>query len=290
VPTDGRRLAILASSAALAALVTAALAVAGTKLKTSSATGTAKVGDSPTATAKCKKGTKAASGGFESLSDTPTGLGGEIHESRRDGRRKWTGSSFNPGSGSTLTVFAYCRDEKVKSASADVAIAADVDPDPVALPTGTATATCPRGTKVISGGFDNPDFSFIGGSSGTDIRPYESFKSGKRTWTVSASDRGDEGGTLVAYAYCHKGKTPKTKQATETLALGPGGFPLDSVTARCKKSQRVVSGGFASDPVADVNGPFFTGSRRDGKRKWIVTAAANLPGPAITTYAYCEKK
>jgi hypothetical protein len=55
------------------------------------------------------------------------------------------------------------------------------------------TARCPRGTKVVSGGFDNPDFVV----NGTDIAilPFESMKTGKREWTVSARNLGSGLGT-----------------------------------------------------------------------------------------------
>jgi hypothetical protein len=282
--------AIVAFSVALLALVGAAIAAAGEGIKKGSATTTVAIGETGSSTATCKKGTKAVAGGYHVPPDSLTGLGAEAHEARRTAKREWTASSYNPGTGSTLNVFVYCRDERIKAVSSpEVAIAADgtIEDD---LPIGTAIAKCPRGTKVVSGGFDNPDFAFEGGYSATNIRPYESRKIGKRKWMVSASNRSDTAGTLIAYAYCHEGKKLKTKHASESLALGGGGFPLDSATASCKRTQRAVSGGFASDEPADFGGPFFTGSRREGKRRWTVTAAANELGPAITAFVYCEKK
>jgi hypothetical protein len=232
---------------------------------------------------------KAVAGGYVAPPDMPDGLGAEAHESRRVGARKWTTSTYNSGTGERLTTFAYCRDEVIRIATAQVGIAAAQAGFPPLLDTGSATAKCPRGTRVVSGGFDNPDFAHTGGFDGPNIRPYESRKVGKRKWKVSASNRSDEAGTLVAYAYCHDGKAPKTKSKNKSLELKPGA-PRATAIARCKKSQRVVSGGFSSDQPADFGGPFVTESRRKGKRKWVVTAFSNEVGPAITAYAYCEKK
>jgi hypothetical protein len=288
-PRDRGRIASVAVGVALAALILGAIAASGAKLKTSSATTIVESGESGSATAKCKQGTKAVSGGYVTPPDTPDGLGAEAHESRRVGSKKWTTSTYNSGTGENLTSFAYCRDEAIRVATAQVGIAAQQPGFPPLLDTGSATAKCPRGTKVVSGGFDNPDFDFQGGSTGTNIRPYEMRKVGKRRWKVSASNRSNNAGTLVAYAYCHDGKALKTKRVSKSLVLKPGA-PRATAIARCKRSQRAVSGGFSSAQPADFGGPFVTESRRKGKRKWVVSAFSNEVGPAITAYAYCEKK
>jgi hypothetical protein len=283
-----RRFAVGACIVGMAILAIGIGAASGAKLKTSSATTTVPSGETGSATAKCKKGTKALSGGFEGPPDTPTGVGAPGYESRRLGGRKWIYSSYNSGTGETVTSFAYCRDERIRVESAETGIAASSGG--IELEIGDATARCPRGTKVVSGGFDNPDFDTQGGFTGPNIRPYESVKVGKRSWRISAYNRSNEAGILVAYAYCHKGKALKTRQASIALPLGPGGFPNGTVVASCKRSQRVVSGGFSSDQPSDFTGPFFARSKRMGKRKWVVSALANVLGPTITAYAYCEKK
>jgi hypothetical protein len=73
------------------------------------------------------------------------------YASRAEGGRKWTSAAINiaPSPGE-VTSFAYCRDQKVKRRSEDASLGLNE--------TDTVTARCPKGTKVLSGGFANPDF------------------------------------------------------------------------------------------------------------------------------------
>jgi hypothetical protein len=153
------------------------------------------IAETGSATAKCKRGTKVVSGGFEG--QAVNGANVQPYESRKEGGRKWTVSAGNyDESSGTLTAYAFCGDEaglKTKSASITKVVQSP----------GTVSAKCEKGQRVISGGFDNPDF-------GTDffsdpqVTPYTSMRAGKRKWTVSAFAFGFGGGTLTAYAYCEQ--------------------------------------------------------------------------------------
>jgi hypothetical protein len=285
-----RRLASGAVPAAAAVLIALAagapFALGGKKLKTRSSTTTIAAGEGGAATATCKRGAKAVSGGFETeFFGVDTNFPFiPAESSRRSGPREWTSSGYNNGNGEgDLTSFAYCRAQKIKSTSATVTI-----------PVGqfeTATATCPRGTRVISGGFE-ADPIIPGGGDTPVLRVSESQKVGNRSWEASAFSNGNLEGDLTAYVYCRDGKRLKTKQASATLTQKTPDMDFKDIEARCKRKQRVVSGGFTSPPVEAEATPRILSSRRVGKRSWGVAAFIGGTGATIdfTAYAYCEKR
>jgi hypothetical protein len=270
------RVVVITTCALALAMTAGATALAGKGLKTKSETESIDPGDNGSATATCKQGTKAVSGGFEAEFDgdfTPFLL---ISESRREGGRKWTSAAYSP-SGGDLTSFAYCRDQQLKTKSATT----EVDPSEV----GSVTARCKQGEKAFSGGFAGEEVDLGGGSSPVFI-PTQSLKQGKREWTVTAYNAGTGEGDLTAYVHCRAGKGVKTKQAEETLGSGE----FDSVEARCSRKQRLVSGGFDTNSDFTTAGAYLMGSQKLGKRGWEVAAEDVGGGPTIVAYAYCEKK
>jgi len=150
-----------------------------------------------TATAKCKKGDKVLSGGFEGEAE----LGGpniQPFESRKQGGRKWTVSAgnFSPSPG-TLTAYAFCADEGRLKTKSDSTTIPSQEP-------GTGSTKCAKGRRVVSGGFDNPNFGpeFF---EDPQLTPYTSKRAGGRTWTVSGFAFGVGGDSiLTVYAYCEK--------------------------------------------------------------------------------------
>jgi hypothetical protein len=282
-----RAFLVLAATAAVALAGVTAIAGAGKKLKTRSATTAVEAEGSGSATATCKRGTKAVSGGFEGEYSPPPPLAfpfivGEM--TRRTAPRDWTSSGFNNGNApGDLTSFAYCRAQKTKQAS-----------DTVTIPVSqfdTATATCPKGTRLFSGGFE-ADPIVPGGGDTPALRVSESRKAGNRAWEASAFSNGNVPGDLTAYAYCRDGKGLKTKQTSTTLTQKVPDMDFKDITARCKRKQRAVSGGFTSPEVASETTPRFVSSRKLGRRGWGVAAFIGGTGLTIdfTAYAYCEKK
>jgi hypothetical protein len=280
-----RGFAILACLGA-ATLAVGISAASGAKLKAESASVTVPVDELGTVAAQCTKGTKAVSGGFESEFDSESTITSpflEVNESRRDGRRRWETSAFNGGaSAGDLTSFAYCRDQKLTRAT-----------DTVVAPVGdfvTATAKCPGGTKVISGGFEGSPIDTVGTTPVLYIS--ESRRASKRTWEVSAHSNGNEDGDLTAMAYCGKGKKPKAKSASQRISSDPPDPQTAELLVRCKRNQRVVSGGFGSPDDSGESTPRVMTSMRVGQRGWAVTAFLGSNGlpTEVTAYAYCEKK
>ena len=259
---------------------------AGEKLKPKSASATLAEDQSKVVTAKCKRGTKAVAGGFDSsLPDPPPGEAIIPYKSVADKGRKWSSGGYNYADPGDLTSFAYCRDQKVKSRSNETTLSG-AGPAPYGE-TDTLTARCPKGTRVASGGFDSP--KPYAGADAPAIFPFESMKTGKRKWRVSATNLGSAPGELVAQVNCHDRKGLKT--ATEELFIDMSG--VHKVVAECAPRQRVVSGGFDSSarPADPPDTTFVFSSHRVTKRKWEVEAIYFTAGTAtLTAYAYCEKK
>jgi hypothetical protein len=267
----------------LAAAPTGALA--GKKLKTSSATTTVGTQENGSATAACKRGTKAVSGGFETefFGIVPNFPFIPAESSRRSGPRDWTSSGFNNGSAEgDLTAFAYCRPRRLKTNS-----------ETITIPVGqfdTATASCPTGTKVFSGGFQAEPIDLMGTTPVLYVS--ESRRASKRTWEASAHSNGNEEGDLTAYVYCRSGRKLKARQATATISdMSPETSSAD-FQARCKRRERVVSGGFGSPDDSGEFTPRFLTSKKLGKRGWEVEAFLGSMGGTIevTAHAYCERK
>jgi hypothetical protein len=268
----------LVALATLALGVIASGALAGKKLKTKSETVEADAGERGFASGFCSPATAAVSGGFEA---DPVVFGEPtpfyfIDGSLRSGGRSWISEGANigaiGGAPGTLTSYAYCREERIKSKRVTVSVAPDQAQ--------TVSAKCKRGTKAVSGGFDADDIGF--GSSGPFLRITTSRKSGGRTWEVRAANAGDETGELTAQVNCREGKGLKTRQ--RSAELDNEVFELD---AKCKRKQRVVSGGFAGPDLVGPEGLIPFASMKVGKRGWHL---AGLVTGEVTVYAYCEKK
>ncbi len=267
-----QRLVVLACVLGAATVVIGISAASGAKLKTKSASTTIGPDSQASATAACKPGTKAVSGGFEFVPSEPSPFLLHPNASVREGGRKWASAGTNfTDDPVALISYAYCRDQKVDSVSETI----ELDPDTDA----SLTATCPAGTKAVSGGF------VAEGDDDTVVFVRASHKQGKRSWIVIAISFGTDPGTLRAQVNCHDGKKLKTRSQTETAS---GIEEVDAV-AKCKRSQRVVSGGFETENFVFKGGPFVHASRKQGRRRWLVTIL-DVVSETFTSYAYCEKK
>jgi hypothetical protein len=265
--------------AILAAVVGAGAALAGQNLKQKTKTtsvGGVSQGD---VTAKCKRGTRVVSGGFETEYDTISGDPNVlINESHRAGRRSWTSAAFNLAASSSgdLSSFAYCRDQKLKRRRKAITVEQNEE--------ATVTAACPKGTKAFSGGFEAEPLS-----AGPFFYIRSSQKAGGRKWEVSAVNFGDPG-ELKADVYCRAGKKLTTASATDTVSRT--GFPANvyaAPEAECPKGRTSVSGGFEIDGFASIRDSAKIGD------DWRIAATANptgapFPTVPVTVFAYCEKK
>jgi hypothetical protein len=153
---------------------------------------------------KCKRGEKAISGGF---ANPDFGEESQVipFESRKQGGRKWTVSAISAGDESaTLAAYVYCRDGKGLKKASKTGPAGPSDFDMGGqVGSGKVTAKCDKGQRVVSGGFDNPDFG-PDRNSDPQLVPSVSKKQGGRKWTVSSVNNGLASGTVTAFAYCEK--------------------------------------------------------------------------------------
>jgi hypothetical protein len=272
-----RRVAAIATAVLALALIAGTTALAGKGLKTKSETVSVEPGENAAATATCKRGTKAVSGGFEVEFDNDLPPFRFISESRRTGGREWTSAAYNGvNEAGDLTSFAHCRDQKLKTRTATTEVES--------LTFESVTARCKQGEKAFSGGFAAEER--VPGLNTPAMFLSQSLKHGKREWTAAAFNAGNEGGDLTAYVHCREGKGVKTKQAEETLSTDE----FDSVAANCRRKQRVVSGGFDLGVDWTTSSAYVMESQKLGKRSWEIAAVETFGEPTIVAYAYCEKK
>lgn len=149
------------------------------------------------ATAKCPRGTKAVSGGFANPDFAVTG--GPVdtriipYVSRRKGRRKWTVEAANYGEAEgTLVAYVYCHEGSALDKRRKSITLAPTSGDVAA---GEATAKCPKGDRVVAGGFE---------ASGREATLLASRKVGGRKWEAAATVGYPETATLAAVAYCEE--------------------------------------------------------------------------------------
>jgi hypothetical protein len=287
-----------AITAALLGLASVAVtgALAGKDLRTKTKTVEVDSQDTGSATAKCKRGTKAVSGGFFGeldISDTSPGV--LVEGSFRGRGRTWRADGINLSSteDGDLVSEAYCRHQKVKSRKgAEESI--DGAGGMGTFDTETVTAKCRRGTRLLSGGFESPEFDEVDftAGSGSVIIPQSSRKVGKRGWEAEGLNLGPDSGDFRAQVNCREGgRNLKTREASEEVDPSPDTEEVE-ITARCRRSERVISGGFdleSNDPDAIA---VFTSSRKAGRRGWNVEGivGSSTETREVTAFAYCEKK
>jgi hypothetical protein len=218
-------------------------------------------------------GKRAVSGGFFGEFDfTTTGVIPLI--STRESGSEWGFRAGDLAGGpSDATAYAYCAKKKkfpkLREASEEETTSGgggEVE---------SVTAECPGNRRVISGGFELPDVESLVPTS---------MRSGRGSWTVDFIT-----GAAVpveAFAYCAKGV--KLKQRSSETTLSPG--DPDTGEARCKRKERVVSGGFDTESDGVNTAAFSSASRRSGKRSWEATATAVADPQDLTVYAYCLKQ
>lgn len=241
-------------------------------------------GELGSATAKCERGSRAVSGGFNLRGVDAKGPSFPFSAGTfRGARRSWTSRAENSSSSptpATLVSFAYCSRDlpplTVEATSSDT------------VPYDTAEvlrARCPRGSEVVSGGFKAP------GSGGNQVAIFESRRVGKRTWRVTASGTSKSETRAVALAYCaNRDLGLDTRSASDSSNQDT----TDVVAkARCREGQQAVSGGFELE--GDLSGSAYVTvfrSFRAGGRGWKAVAANYSGTEPITwnAYAYCLGK
>ena len=150
-----------------------------------------KSGATRTAVARCPGGTKLYSGGFQ-RADFRTPSGSYPIESRAAGNTwRVTGRAFGEFGGE-ITSIAYCspdKEAKVKTVQASVPIALNQFGE-------ATTPACPKGTRLIAGGFSTNGATGIFSDGGH-------FNS-NNTWTAGGFGYFGPASSYTAYGYCAK--------------------------------------------------------------------------------------
>lgn len=272
---------------ALAAALTVALPAAhadkpsditsGSALKTTTAAFVDDVsGNFQVATANCPAGQKVLAGGF-------SGADGDFATTNKalDADTWVVAGEFQP----TAKAFAYCSAGlTVEAVQATVAVPA-YSPTEGADNSRSSQVKCPRGTRVVSGGWE---FSPFAGNSPV----YASKPRTRKTWIVSGVYDGGVDFEVTAYAYCMRGVDATTVTATTPVAAGGMG----TATATCATG-RLIGGGFDTTPTPDfynTTGPdhFHYTASRANRKSWTASARnySSFDGGALTAIARCFSK
>ena len=145
--------------------------------------------------------------------------------------------------------------------------------------TRTATATCPKGNRLLAGGFQRTNFVTRGGNYVTESRA-----SSDRSWQVSGSAFGNFGGELTAIAYCIRSRTTLVTEVDSTTSL-PDETSATATSPACPPGSSMVAGGFSSSPTgpALVSSAYFN---PDGS--WSATAFNEFgPDATLSAHGYC---
>jgi hypothetical protein len=182
----------------------------------------------------------------------------------------------------TLAIGVGVASAKLGTKSASVEVAVDE--------TGSATAECNQNQKLISGGFQQPDFDPTFDEAGFQF--YGSHRQGGHGWTASAANYGGgPSGTLTSYAYCRAAKGLKKRSASVSITGPPGNpYKAGTATAKCAPCEEVVAGGHdvPNFAIYDTEAVVYA-SRKKGKRRWTASAVSYSAGtPTLTAYAYCR--
>lgn len=249
-----------------------------------------------TASATCKPGQAALSSGFETRQSNDSGVARiGVRKAKRGVSVRAYNFGEDPGE---LVAYVYCR--KGAAAPGARVVRATVKPERAR----SLVAVCPRGTKVISGGFAT------GGSrqlTGPQVLTLTSKRLGSRRWKVEGFNLPDDGassksqmrsGKLAAYAYCVRGDL-RLRTVSKSVSVPP--TPSEAIDqprtfrVSCPPASRAVSGGFDGQLTLGgaprAAGALTSMRTRDG-RGWR-TSAVSLSDNAssrITAFVYCAAR
>jgi hypothetical protein len=250
-----------------------------------------------TATAACKAGQVAVSSGFE----TPgPGLGNDSGVARigvLKGRTRVTTRAYNFGEDAgALVSHVYCRKGAVPPAWR--VARTKVAPKRAK----SVVAVCPRGARVISGGFATGRFNQ---AKGPQVLALASKRVGKRRWKVQAfnmpnddptSPGPERPGQLSAHAYCVRDNAP-LKKVAKRVKVPPmpfkGAARPRTFRVSCPGRSRAVAGGFDGNlALRGEQGAAaaLTSMRTRDGRGWRTSAISitDRASSKITAYVYCR--
>ena len=159
------------------------------------------------ATASCASGQTLLSGGYSLLAPQPHEENSPVYRDYAASARKWRVMAVLKKVPGQLEAFAYCSPGvtvKVRSASTTLAPfggPAEVGAGPTG-DSGSATARCHAGETLLAGGYTTTPKPDWDNHTGPDFFYSGSYRSGRRSWTASATNYSNVAGTLTVFAYC----------------------------------------------------------------------------------------
>jgi hypothetical protein len=262
------RTGLVVVGAALAVLAFASLAIGAFREKSKRIT--VNGGAEPSATVKCPRGTEAVSGGFLGTSFNETAVQRMERVTPRKVRLRFENRTPTRVRAKASALCSHPRLGLRKESITGTVGDGD-----------SLTATCPSGMKAVSGGVSIPESAVLF---------VDSFKRDRHNkWTASFNTEGGPTPGVKVSVLCddHPGRI---REVAKTRTI-PGGAHR-SITARCRRHETVVSGGWEGEiNIASFVLVEVFGSIRDGRRAWTSSADSVTANPgSFTTFAYCLRR
>jgi hypothetical protein len=148
----------------------------------------------------------------------------------------------------------------------------------------TATATCPKGTRVVSGGYTTS----VPALPSHWLNVFESQRVGPDKWRVSGAQSFGGSDTLTTYAYCQpfKGQI-KARSAQVPLATTANASAV--AQAICPAGTKAISGGFSTEAPTGTEASYVSRSIAAFGNRWVADATrleGSAPG-TLNAHVYC---
>jgi len=148
----------------------------------------------------------------------------------------------------------------------------------------SAIARCPKGQRLITGGFQRTNFASDGGNYVTESRAV-----GTRAWKVTGSayigSGTTGGGELTAIAYCSKSKRAILTEVASATVPVPAGSSASATTPSCPGALRMTTTGFA----LDSRNAFYGGNSLNDDGTTTANAFGYFGAASLTAYGYCQR-
>jgi len=291
-PRRRRLVAAAASIVALAAVTLAATAIAGfgPQLKPGLKSRTALITSSPTISGSdnpqryeifCPRGLRPLGGGM--LTDSPpAGESGAfpVSSERLGQQDAWhtTVAQVVRKAASPLTIQALCQRYSGNVDPVQSFVKSQTYKNVDAGQTKQFTEKCPRGKRIITGGYLTSQLF-----TGKGVYVTENRMASQRSWTVSATGTpGGSGGQASAIAYCARSKKPLVRPVESAPMTVTPAAPATATAPECPGKSHLINGGYAAPPTVRI---FEAGFR--GPDTYVASAAAYTGTGTVTAIGYC---
>jgi hypothetical protein len=147
-----------------------------------------------------------------------------------------------------------------------------------------AIATCPKGTKVVAGGYTTSAPSMPSNWLNVSV----SQRVGPRSWRVAGAEYFAGTDTLTTYAYCQAFRGKISARSTQ-VAVPTTADAGAVVQTSCPKGTKAISGGFSTEIANVSDSTYVSRSIAAGGNRWVVDATrlSGSSGRSLFAHAYC---